>query len=66
MTSLTDRQEQVARYVAVGFSDKLIARALGISEDTVTYHIAQIVEKWNLDRTLNFRVQITHRFLTAA
>lgn len=66
MTSLTSRQEQVARYVAIGFSDKRIAQALEIDAETVGFHIGRIAKKWNLDPTLNIRVQITHRFLSAA
>ncbi len=66
MTDLTSRQQQVARYVAVGFSDKRIARALSMSEHTVAYHIKGIAKTWCLDPNLNTRVQIAHRFLNAA
>lgn len=64
--SLTSRQEQVARYVAIGFSDARIAAALEISEGTVSYHIGQIKAAWHLDPTRNIRVQITQRFLKSA
>jgi DNA-binding NarL/FixJ family response regulator len=63
---LTHRQAQVARYVAIGFSDKRIAEALGIHKETVGYHVGQIVKAWKLDPSLNIRVQITHRYLNAA
>lgn len=66
MNDLNTRQEQVARYVAIGFSDARIAAALEISEGTVAYHIGKITEIWRLDRSRNIRVQITQRLLSAA
>lgn len=66
MTTLTSRQEQVARYVAIGFSDKLIAKTLEMSEGTVSYHIGNIVKAWKLDPQRNIRVQITQRLLNVA
>lgn len=64
--TLTDRQQQVAELVADGLPDKQIARALGIDEETVGYHIGRIVKVWNLDRSRNVRVQIAHRILRVA
>lgn len=66
MTSLTSRQEQVARYVSLGWSDKQIAGALEISMDAVTYAIGRIAKAWKLDPLRNLRVQIAHRFLNVA
>lgn len=63
---LTKRQEQVARYVAIGWTDKRIAQALGVCEETVGYHVGKIVLAWGLDPNLNIRVQIAHRYLNAA
>lgn len=64
--ALTQRQQQVARYVALGWTDMKIAKALEVGEDTVRYHIDEIVRRWALDRSKNIRVQIAHRFLEAA
>ncbi len=45
---LTARERQVARMVARGLSNKEIARALGISERTVAFHIGNILHKLNM------------------
>lgn len=58
---LTPKQLRVARLVAEGLTDKLIAAELSISEHTVAYHVSQIVKRWELDVSLNVRVQITNK-----
>ena len=45
---LTDREMEVLRYVAQGLSNKEIAKALFISENTVKNHIRNILEKLHL------------------
>ncbi len=40
MSSLTHRQRDVLRYLAKGYSNSLIAEALGIGEQTVKTHIS--------------------------
>ena len=42
---LTDREHEVLRWLAQGKSNKEIARALKISERTVKFHVASILEK---------------------
>lgn len=42
---LTERERQVLRAMATGLPNKAIARALGISENTVKYHVAAILSK---------------------
>ena len=46
---LTAREIEVLRLLAEGASNKLIARALGISAHTAKFHVASILEK--LDAT---------------
>ena len=49
---LTSRERQVIRLIARGYSNKEIARILGISSDTAKTHVAHIFSKLNLtDRT---------------
>jgi len=45
MSSLTHRQRDVLRYLAKGYSNSLIAEALGIGEQTVKTHISGIFSK---------------------
>jgi two-component system nitrate/nitrite response regulator NarL len=45
---LTGRERQILGYVACGFSNKAIARALGISNDTVKLHVRHILSKLGL------------------
>jgi LuxR family maltose regulon positive regulatory protein len=42
---LSAREEQVLQYIAAGDSNKLIARALGLSLHTVKRHVANILDK---------------------
>lgn len=42
---LSAREEQVLRCIATGDSNKLIARALGLSLHTVKRHVANILDK---------------------
>jgi two-component system, NarL family, nitrate/nitrite response regulator NarL len=45
---LTGRERQILGYVASGFSNKAIARTLGISNDTVKLHVRHILAKLGL------------------
>jgi len=45
---LTDRERQVLRRASVGESNKMIARALSISEHTVKLHMHNVYEKLNV------------------
>lgn len=45
MESLTEREIEVLRSVAEGLSNKAVALALSISENTVKYHMKNIVQK---------------------
>jgi DNA-binding NarL/FixJ family response regulator len=43
--SLTEREIDVLRLVAEGLSNKAVAQALSISENTVKYHMRNILQK---------------------
>jgi len=45
MSSLTRRQQDVLKYLAKGYSNSLIAEALGIGEQTVKTHVSGILSK---------------------
>jgi len=45
---LTGRERQILAHVAAGMSNKAIARALGISHDTVKLHVRHILAKLSL------------------
>lgn len=57
-TPLTARQCTVALLIADAYTDKQIAAALVISEETVAFHVRQISDRLALDRSRNIRVQI--------
>ncbi|WP_113889771.1 LuxR C-terminal-related transcriptional regulator [Roseiarcus fermentans] len=46
--ALTDRQIEVLRRVCAGFSNKAIARELGVSEKTVKAHVTAILKALNV------------------
>jgi two-component system nitrate/nitrite response regulator NarL len=48
IASLTERERQILDHVARGESNKVIARALDISHDTVKLHVRHILAKLNL------------------
>ena len=52
LRELTDREQAVLRCVADGMSNKLIARALGITEGTVKVHVKHVLKK------LSFRSRV--------
>jgi DNA-binding NarL/FixJ family response regulator len=43
--SLTQRQQEVLRYLAKGYSNNSIAEALGISKQTAKIHVSDILSK---------------------
>jgi len=50
--ALTDREAQVVRLMAGGYSNKEIARALGTAEGTIKNHVSSILAKFGVrDRT---------------
>jgi DNA-binding NarL/FixJ family response regulator len=50
--ALTERETEVIRLMAGGYSNKEIARALGLSEGTVKNHVSTILSKFGVrDRT---------------
>lgn len=44
-TQLTPREQEVARAIAAGASNKEIARSLGITERTIKLHVGAVLEK---------------------
>ncbi|HMO45017.1 MAG TPA: response regulator [Rubrivivax sp.] len=48
LASLTEREREILEHLARGESNKMIARALGISHDTVKLHVRHILSKLNL------------------
>jgi two-component system nitrate/nitrite response regulator NarL len=46
---LTEREQEILRFIAAGHSNKLIARELKISEGTVKVHVKHLLRKLGLD-----------------
>ncbi len=61
---LTDRQRQVAELVAAGYTDKVIARRLGITPCTVRAHIFKLARKFRVAGDRDSRVMIARRILS--
>ncbi|MDP2818992.1 MAG: response regulator transcription factor [Polaromonas sp.] len=59
--TLTDREEQVARTLAGGASNKEIARALGITDRTVKAHVGAILEKLQVRDRLQLSLIVNRR-----
>jgi two-component system, NarL family, nitrate/nitrite response regulator NarL len=58
---LTDRENQILGSLALGQSNKEIARQLGISDATVKVHIKHLLRKLNLKSRLEAAVWTLHR-----
>jgi len=59
--SLTNREKEVACLVASGFSNKVIARELGISDGTVKLHVKSILKKLSLSSRVEVAVIVTEQ-----
>ena len=56
LDSLTQRERDVLRYVAGGISNKMIARRMFLSENTVKAHMQNIFRKLNIDNRVRAAV----------
>jgi DNA-binding NarL/FixJ family response regulator len=43
--ALTEREQQVMKFAALGLPDKVIARQLGLAEGTVRLHLHRVYQK---------------------
>jgi len=59
--SLTNREKEVSCLVASGFSNKVIARELGISDGTVKLHVKSILKKLSLSSRVEVAVMVTEQ-----
>jgi two-component system, NarL family, nitrate/nitrite response regulator NarL len=60
-SELTERENQILGSLALGHSNKEIARQLGISDATVKVHIKHLLRKLNLKSRLEAAVWALHR-----
>ncbi len=58
---LTQREEQILKLIAKGFSNKLIARELDITEGTVKVHVKHLLKKLHLKSRLEAAVWVANR-----
>jgi two-component system, NarL family, nitrate/nitrite response regulator NarL len=65
-TRLSDREKQIAQFVAQGFRNKEIARRLFISEQTVKNHLHNIFEKLGFSDRLELALWAIHHRLVEA
>ena len=59
IAGLTDKENEVARYVQQGFNNVEIAAYLGKSMRMVTYHIKNIFRKLKLKNRIEIAIMIT-------
>lgn len=48
LTQLNEREWEIMRHVADGASNKIIARRMGITHNTVKFHLKRVFVKWNV------------------
>ena len=60
---LTPREAEVLRHVASGESNRVIAAALGVSEETVKTHVANLLSKLQAENRAQATVQALKRGL---
>jgi two-component system nitrate/nitrite response regulator NarL len=66
LKQLTGRERQILAHVAAGMSNKVIARALGISHDTVKLHVRHVLAKLSLTSRVEAAVfAVEHRVTLA-
>lgn len=66
MTPLSDRQRDVARLVADGWTDKHIAALLGISDRRVRRIVTRLAAIAKADSSRDTRVQLTRWWMRTA
>lgn len=57
---LTEREWEIMSHVADGVSNKVIARRLGISYNTVKFHLKRVFTKWNVTTRRDAAAQFVH------
>ena len=63
--SLTPRETQVLELVADGLSNKAIAKILGVSDETIKFHLGSILGKLGAsNRTDAVRIALQHGLVT--
>ena len=62
---LTSRESDVLRHLAVGASNRTIATALGVSEETVKTHVANVLSKLQVENRAQAAVQALKRGLVS-
>lgn len=62
---LTPREGEVLRHLAVGASNRTIAVALGVSEETVKTHVAHVLSKLQVENRAQAAVQALKRGLVS-
>ena len=63
LDSLTEREREILTHLAQGESNKVIARALDISHDTVKLHVRHILAKLNLTSRVEAAIfAVEHKF----
>lgn len=60
LATLTAREREVAKTIASGASNKLVARQLGISERTVKAHVSAIFNKLDVKDRLSLSIKINN------
>jgi len=63
--ALTTRETEVLRHLALGLSNRDIAAALSVSEETVKTHVTHVLAKLNVDNRAQAIVQALKRGLVA-
>lgn len=63
LDGLTPREEEVLRHLAAGESNRSIAAALGVSEETVKTHVASVLSKLRVENRAQAAVQALKRGL---
>jgi two-component system, NarL family, response regulator len=60
---LTPRESDVLRYLPVGASNRTIAAALGVSDETVKTHVSNVLAKLQVENRAQAAVQTLKRGL---
>ena len=60
---MTTRETEVLRHLALGLSNRDIAAALSVSEETVKTHVTHVLAKLNVDNRAQAIVQALKRGL---
>ena len=62
-TGLSSREREIIALVGAGYTNRQLARKLGISEDAARYHLTSVFEKLGVSNRIELILHAAHQAL---